>query len=143
MDKRRRRFAAGVLAFGLAVGMSACGTGIDTADTSQNFSISFSWWGNDTRHQYTMEAVEEFQDKNPEISVKSIYGSWNGYDKRMHIYMKSRMEPDVMQINYAWLQEYSPDGAGFYDLRELAEYIDFSNFEEEELEYGMMNGNPV
>jgi len=146
MNKRRRigkcviRLAAGFCIFLLAAGMAACGTREENDDATQNFSISFSWWGNDIRHQYTMEAVEEFQHNNPGISVKSIYGSWNGYDKRMHIYMKSRMEPDVMQINYAWLQEYSSDGAGFYDLRELEEYIDFSNFEEEELKYGMMNG---
>lgn len=147
MNKKRKkgrcgkRVAAALCILGLITNMTACGTKKDNDDTtSQNFSISFSWWGNDIRHQYTMEAVEEFQKSNPDISVKSIYGSWNGYDKRMHIYMKSRMEPDVMQINYAWLQEYSADGTGFYDLQELKEYIDFSNFEEEELEYGMMNG---
>ena len=146
MNKKRKKrrscdkLAAWLCILALVINMTACDTSEDNADASQNFSISFSWWGNDIRHQYTMEAVEEFQNNNPKISVKSIYGSWNGYDKRMHIYMKSRMEPDVMQINYAWLQEYSADGTGFYDLTELKEYIDFSNFEEEELEYGMMNG---
>ena len=136
-----KRLLAMLCVFGLIINITACGIKEDNADvSSNNFSISFSWWGNDIRHQYTMEAVEEFQKKNSDISVKSIYGSWNGYDKRMHIYMKSHMEPDVMQINYAWLQEYSADGTGFYDLQELGEYIDFSNFEEEELEYGMMNG---
>lgn len=143
--KKRRcchKLAAILCILGVVIQMTACGTGQDRADASasQNFLITFSWWGNDIRHQYTMEAVEEFQNSNPEISVKPIYGSWNGYDKRMHIYMKSRMEPDVMQINYAWLQEYSADGTGFYDLQELKEYIDLSNFEEEELAYGMMNG---
>ena len=115
--------------FGLAANMTACGTRKEDTGASRNVSISFSWWGNDIRHQYTMEAVEEFQSSNPEISVKSVYGSWNGYDKRMHIYMKSHMEPDVMQINYAWLQEYSADGSGFYDLQKLKDYIDFSKFE--------------
>ena len=134
------RLTAGLCILVLLVNITACAAKEDNTDAVQNFSISFSWWGNDIRHQYTMEAVEEFQNNNPEISVKSIYGSWNGYDKRMHIYMKSHMEPDVMQINYAWLQEYSADGTGFYDLREFKDYIDFSNFEEEELEYGMMNG---
>lgn len=81
---------------GLVANITACGTREEDAGASSNFSISFSWWGNDIRHQYTMEAVEEFQKSNPEVSVKSIYGSWNGYDKRMHIYMKSHMEPDVM-----------------------------------------------
>ena len=134
------RLLALFLILGLVINTTACGTRDDNTDTAQKFSIAFSWWGNDTRHEYTMQALEEFENSNSEISVKATYGSWNGYDKRMHIYMKSRMEPDVMQINYAWLQEYSADGNGFYDLRELEDNVDFSNFTEEELEYGMMNG---
>ena len=134
------RLLALLLILGLVVNTTACGTRDNNTDTAQKFSIAFSWWGNDTRHQYTLQALEEFENSDPEISVKATYGSWNGYDKRMHIYMKSRMEPDVMQINYAWLQEYSADGNGFYDLRELEDNVDFSNFTEEELEYGMMNG---
>lgn len=134
------RLAALLLILGLVINTTACGTRDDNTDAARKFSIAYSWWGNDTRHQYTLQALEEFENSDPEISVKAIYGSWNGYDKRMHIYMKSRMEPDVMQINYAWLQEYSADGNGFYDLRELKDNVDFSNFTEEELEYGMMNG---
>ena len=75
------------LILGLVVNTTACGTRDDNTDTAQKFSIAFSWWGNDTRHQYTMQALEEFENSNPEISVKATYGSWKGYDKRMHIYM--------------------------------------------------------
>ena len=109
-------------------------------ETQNKTHIFLSWWGNDVRHLYTMEGVDLFQEKNPDIDVSYRYGVWSGYEKRTKVWMESHNEADVMQINFAWLQEYSPDGTGFYDLNKLSEYIDFSNYTEEELEYGSKNG---
>ena len=102
--------------------------------------VQLSWWGNDDRHKYTMEGVDYFQIQNPDIKVAYKYGVWNGYEKRTKVWMESHNEADVMQINYAWLDEYSEDGEGFYDLNELADYIDLDNFTEEEKAYGTQNG---
>ena len=102
--------------------------------------ITMSWWGNDGRHKYTMEGVDLFQERHPELKVNYRYGVWNGYEKRNKVWMESHNEADVMQINFAWLKEYSPDGEGFYDLRKLSDYIDLDNFTEEELGYGESNG---
>ncbi len=102
--------------------------------------IMLSWWGNDDRHMYTMEGVSLFMQKYPEYEVDYRYGEWSGYEKRNKVWMESHTEADVMQINYAWLAEYSPDGTGFYDLNELSEYIDLDNFTEEEKSYGTRDG---
>lgn len=102
--------------------------------------IQLSWWGNDARHVYTMEGVDHFQEQEPDVMVSYRYGEWNGYEKRTKVWMESDNEADVMQINYAWLDMYSSDGEGFYDLNELAEYIDLDNFTEEEKAYGTKNG---
>ncbi len=102
--------------------------------------IRLSWWGNDDRHKYTMEGVDYFQEQNPTVKVLYKYGVWNGYEKRTKVWMESHNEADVMQINYAWLNEYSEDGEGFYDLNDLSDYIDLDNFTEEEKAYGTRNG---
>lgn len=102
--------------------------------------IRFSWWGNDNRHEYTMNGIGIFEDQNPTIKVKNSYGVWQGFEKRMRVAMESHTESDVMQINYAWIDQYSPDGTGFYDLYELADYIDLSNFDDVDLQYGVKNG---
>ena len=98
-------------------------TSIVTADTDE---ISFSWWGNDERHNYTLEGVDLFERENPGISVDCKYSVWSGYENRNRIYMLSGDEPDVMQINYNWIRQYSPDGNGYYDLYQLSDYIDLS-----------------
>ncbi len=102
--------------------------------------IQLSWWGNDPRHIYTMEGVDHFQEQESDIEVSYRYGEWNGYEKRTKVWMQSHNEADVMQINYAWLDIYSSDGNGFYDLNELSDYIDLDCFSEEELSYGTQNG---
>lgn len=113
----------------------------DGVNHSQNDTrILLSWWGNDGRHQYTMEGVDLFQEENPGIDVEYRYGVWRGYEKRNKVWMESNTEADVMQINFAWLQEYSPDGAGYYDLNLLSDVIDLDCFTEEELAYGTRNG---
>ena len=96
--------------------------------------------GNDARHAYTMDGVDEFQKQNPDIDVEYHYGDWNGYEKRMQVWMKSHTETDVMQINYAWLDTYSRDGSGYYDLYQLKDYIDLDNFTKEDLAFGEKNG---
>lgn len=106
----------------------------------QSTVISMSWWGNDPRHEYTLEGLSLFQAKNPDIMVDHSYGVWNGYERRYLMQMASHNNCDVMQINYSWLSEYSYDGQGYYDINQLSDYIDLSAFSEEDLATGMRNG---
>lgn len=120
--------------------ISGCGEQKTDMAVGDTITIEYSWWGDDSRNQYTLDAVDIFEKENPEINVKCKYGVWNGYEKRQHIYMKSQETPDVMLINYGWLDTYSSDGSGFYDLNTLSDYIDFENYTEEELAFGTKNG---
>lgn len=104
-------------------------------------TISFGWWGNDERHQYTMEGVDLFEKENDAIAVDCRYSVWSGYAHRYRVYMLSGTEPDVMLVNYNWLKEYSPDGTGYYDLYQLSDVIDLSAFTEEQLKSGVVNGH--
>lgn len=125
----------------ISVILSGCGNDIVVTNQTQQTEISFSWWGNDARHDYTLEAIAEFERLHPEIKVKCHYSEWSGYQARNNVQMVSHTESDVMQINYAWISQYSHDGTGYYDISQLGDYFDFSNFTEEDLEYGMQNGS--
>ena len=59
---------------------------------------------------------------------------------RKQVWMISQTETEVMQINYAWLDTYSRDGSGYYDLYQLKDYIDLDNFTKEDLAFGEKNG---
>lgn len=109
--------------------------------TQDETSISFSWWGNDPRHQYTLSGLRIFEEKNPDIRVKHSYGVWDGYETRNRVFMKSHTNADVMQINYSWLSSYSPDGTGYYDLRTLGDVLDLSSYTEQDLALCTVNGH--
>ena len=131
-----------VLMFTLSV--TSCSSDLSKVRISaqeQSTVISMSWWGNDPRHEYTLQGLSLFQEMNPDIIVNHSYGVWNGYERRYLMQMASHNNCDVMQINYAWLAEYSPDGMGYYDLNQLSDYIDLSQFTEEDLATGMRNGH--
>lgn len=137
----KRRILSLLLAALMVVSLcSGCSDKTVITSSDEQIEISLSWWGNDARHEYTLAAVKEFEKIHPEIKVNCHYSDWSGYQQRSDAQMASNREADVMQINYAWIQQYSPDGDGFYDINTLSEYIDLSNFSEEELDFGMQNG---
>lgn len=126
----------------LLVGLlGGCGSNsADVREVKENTKVSFSWWGNDDRHQYTLDGVDVFQQQNEDIDVQCRYGVFAGYETRMQVWMRSHTETDVMQINYAWIDKYSSDGNGYYDLYRLSDYIDLSNFDEADLKLGEVDG---
>lgn len=126
----------------LTVVLAGCGVS-DTVDVSkqkQYTNISFSWWGTDARNQYTLDAINSFENLHPTIKVNTKYGDWSGYEKRTDIEMAAATEADVMQINYAWINKYSSDEQRFYDLNELSDIIDITQFSDDILSYGMNDG---
>jgi len=123
-----------------AVLLNSCGQQRIITNHTERTEISFSWWGNDSRHDYTLAAIKDFEELYPDIRVKCNYAEWAGYQTRYNAQMVSKTEADVMQINYAWLNEYSIDGSGYYDLDLLGEHIEFSNYSSEDLLYGYQNG---
>ena len=121
--------------------LSGCASGTVITDNTEQIDLSLSWWGNDVRHEYTLAAVKEFERQHPDINVICHYSDWSGYQMRADAQMASNTESDVMLINYAWIQQYSPDGSAYYDINALADYIALSNFTQEELDYGMQEGS--
>ncbi len=125
---------------------AGCSSEPVVTEQMQQTEISLSWWGNDARNKYTIQAVEKFEELHPEIKVKCSYSEWSGYETRNRIQMISDTEADVMQINYGWLQQYSPEGEGYYDIYTL-DAMDISQFSEDVLRYGLrgehLNAVPI
>ena len=146
-----KKIVACTLISALALGTGGCSfwhqrvLGEDTQtiyrqDTEQT-QISYAWWGNDVRHQYTLTGIRVFEEKNPDIRVNHTYGVWDGYETRNQVFMKSHTNADVMQINYSWLHTYSPDGTGYYNLNFLTDELDLSRYSEADLTLGTVNGH--
>ncbi|MBQ8296376.1 MAG: carbohydrate ABC transporter substrate-binding protein [Ruminococcus sp.] len=129
--------------------LSACGSdnGANTRTRTEpdgsldKCTIRFSWWGGDDRHEATLEAIELWNELHPDITVKAEYGGWDGWTEKINAQISGNTAPDLMQINYDWLINLSPDGEGFYDLNKLHDTLDLSGYDAETLSFGEVNGH--
>lgn len=128
-----------------ALTLSACAsaeknTVVPPDGSLDSCTLRFSWWGGDDRHKATLDAVDLWNQKHPDITVTPEYGGWDGWAEKVSSQVRSGTEPDIMQINYDWLISMSEDGNGFYDLDRLSKYLDLSEFDSEVLSFGRVNG---
>lgn len=109
-------------------------------NSNEECTITISWWGGDERHEATENAIEVFENRYPNIHVKTDYGAWSGWKNKIFDELNNNTCSDIIQINYDWLVTQSYDGSGFYNLESLSDYIDLSNFSNDILEFGRRNG---
>jgi len=117
----------------LAVGLIAQGA------MAADVTLRFGWWGGGERHEATLKAIKAFEAKNPGVTIKGEYGGWNGYPEKLTTQIAGGNEPDIMQINWAWISQFSKTGDGFYDMNK-ANAVNKADFVSEAWKSGMVNG---
>lgn len=129
----------------LLVGLASAGSVVSVNASAED--LRMSWWGGNSRHSATIEAVKEFEKTHPGISVKSEYTGWGGHLERLTTQIAGNTEPDVMQTNWNWMPIFSARGDGFKDLREYSDVLDLTQFDQSALDAGTnsgkLNGIPV
>lgn len=102
--------------------------------------LRFSWWGGAGRHEATLKAIAAFEQREPGLKVKAEYMGFNGYLERLTTQIAGRAEPDVMQINWAWLAMFSKRGNGFTDLNAYKPQLALDQFSAEDIRMGEVAG---
>jgi oligogalacturonide transport system substrate-binding protein len=102
--------------------------------------LRFAWWGGAARHAATLKAIALFEAAHPGVKVKPEYMGFNGYLERLTAQIAGGSEPDVMQINWAWLAMFSKRGNGFADLTAHASALALAQFTPQDLSMGQVAG---
>jgi multiple sugar transport system substrate-binding protein len=135
---------ARLLAFALptVLVLAACGQsggGGDFARSDDPVTIRVTWWGEETRADLTNQAIEAFEEKYPEITVKGEFKDWGGYWDSLATTTAGGDSPDVIQMDELYLASYAERGS-LRDLGEAGEFLDTSQFDEESLKTGQVDG---
>jgi len=101
--------------------------------------LRFAWWGGAGRHEATLKALALFERRHG-VRVKAEYMGFNGYLERLTTQIAGGSEPEVMQINWAWLAMFSKRGNGFADLYRHAALLELAQFDRQDLAYGEVAG---
>ncbi|MCR5716518.1 MAG: extracellular solute-binding protein [Lachnospiraceae bacterium] len=112
--------------------------------TAGDYTIGFAWWGNQLRDEVTMNAAEHFSELYPNISFNLNNQVWNDYWTIMTTASSSGELPDLMQQDYAYLEQWAEAGA----LLDLTPYIesgalDVSNISESIVGTGKANDGGI
>lgn len=131
MNRRNSLIAGAALAASLLAAPEA---------QAQEQTLRFSWWGAGARHEATLKAIAAFEAKNPGIKIKAEYMGFQGYLERLSTQIAGGSEPDIMQINWAWITQFSKSGEGFYDLNKQKSLLNLGQFSEADIKTGISNG---
>ena len=97
-------------------------------------TIKFAWWGGDSRHEATQNAVNAFMEKYPGINVEVNFGAWSEWESARALEFQSGTAADVNQINLSWINEFDSDGSVFLDLNEVADVLDLTQWDQVNLD---------
>ncbi|MBT9504478.1 MAG: carbohydrate ABC transporter substrate-binding protein [Burkholderiaceae bacterium] len=122
----------------LLAALALCATAQPTR--AEDSVLRFAWWGGGARHQATLKAIAAFERKNPGVKIKAEYMGFNGYLERLTTQIAGGSEPDVMQINWAWMAMFSKRGNGFTDLNQYRQLLALDQFSAEDLAMGTVAG---
>lgn len=67
--------------------------------------IRVSWWGSETRHANTLNAITKFEEMNPNIKVIPEYQGWDGYKDKLTAQVLAGNAPDVFSCIGEWYPE--------------------------------------
>ena len=156
--KFKKLFSVGAFVAAASLMMVGCGTTETPAETPAppattepaptepteglEGTITFAWWGNDSRHEATREIAQIFMDENPGVTINFDYGVWGGWQERITTDLMGGTEADLLQVNFNWLALFSPEGTTFADLEDpvIAQYLDLSNWTKEDIDMVRRNG---
>lgn len=128
----------------LALTACAGNTPSDPPDTAPTLSdepvtLSFTWWGNDVRHEITEQLIAAFEAENENITIEPQYTDWAGYWDKLATTVAAGDAPDIIQMDEKQLSTYAANGV-LLDLGSLGTGLNTEDFPEAVLGTGALDG---
>ncbi len=118
----RRQFGTLALTgIGTTLLLAGCGTSAtpsgDAAKTAsagdafKKATLDFAFWSNPVRSAYTNTIIKNYTKAHPAISVVQAPGEWATYWTKLSTQVAGQTEPDIIQMDQAYIAEYGARGA--------------------------------
>lgn len=125
---------ASAAAAGQAGGAEASGDG-------EKITLKFTWWGSQSRHDYTQKILDAYTQEHPEIAFEAAPAGWDGYFDKLSTEAASGSMPDIVQMDYLYISTYAKNDS-IADLQGYMEdgTIDVSGIDEALLNSAKIDG---
>ncbi len=128
-----------------ALTLTACGGSAETPESSgptlsdEPVTLSFTWWGNDVRHEITQQLIDAFEAEHENITIEPQFTDWAGYWDKLSTTVAAGDTPDIIQMDEKQLSTYAANGV-LLDLSELGDSLPTDDFPEAVLGTGALDG---
>lgn len=112
-----------------------------SGSSTQNVSMVFSWWGNQTRNERTQAVLDLYSTQNPGVTFDTQPAEWSDYWTKLSTLAAGNSLPECLQMDYSYLEQYVSSNL----LADLTPYVesgvlDVSNVDPGILESGSVDG---
>ena len=129
---------------GSSAGGSPAGQNSTVASSEEDqtpITINITWWGSQTRHDYTKKLLDLYHQKHPNISFSSTPAGYDGYEQKLTTQAAGNALPDIMQMDYSFISEFTQNGS----LADLSSFvadktIDLTDADQSLVDSGKING---
>ncbi|WP_411829271.1 ABC transporter substrate-binding protein [Paenibacillus kribbensis] len=116
-----KKFGLVLLAFIMLLSVAACDLNDkgNHEEESEKVTLRVAWWGDQSRHDYTLKVIQMYEKENPNVKIVEEYANWEDYWKRLAPMAAASQLPDVIQMDRAYLFQYGEKGR----LDDLTPYL--------------------
>ncbi len=101
--------------------------------------LTFTWWGNDVRHDITQQLIDAFEAEHDNITIEPQYTDWSGYWDKLSTTVAAGDTPDIIQMDEKQLSTYAANGV-LLDLGTLGDALPTGDFPDATLGTGALDG---
>jgi ABC-type sugar transport system, periplasmic component len=118
-----------VFANGAKESASQDGGAITKTAPDEKVTLRFAWWGSNTRHQATLEAIKLYEERHPNVTIEGEYGAFGDYYQKLLTQLAGGTAPDIISVDYKWVSDLRSQGNHFVNMYDLESIIDTSGFD--------------
>lgn len=74
-------------------------------------TLSITWWGSQTRHDYTAKLLEMYSEKYPHITFDATPSGWDGYFEKLAAQAAGNIMPDIVQMDNLYIATYTKNNS--------------------------------
>lgn len=122
---------------------SNAGTSASGTDKQKQVTLRFSWWGAEDRNKATLQAIDLYMKKNPNVKIEGEYMDYNGFYEKLIAQFSGGTAPDVIQIVDRWFLDLAGQKPFLLDLDTQKSNLDFSTIDPDFMKTQLFNGKKV
>jgi oligogalacturonide transport system substrate-binding protein len=84
-------------------------------------TLRFMWWGGESRHKATLDALQLYMKQNPNVKINGEYGGFDGYQQKLLTQLAGGTAADIIQIDQPWVVDLMSQGDLFVNLNSVKE----------------------